>query len=164
MLAPKSNPKLIPTWKIDFLKNRRFSLGKTMILKVQGTEVGSKNQSKIHEKMKSRWEGVLGSVFHRFWWVWKAKLAGQTELRERAKTRHDRPRKASARQEAKTGKSSHVKSGGGKFRPVWVTLVWRGRGLPYLKGGDLEMPPLSGFFFFDFSMILGTIFQRFWWV
>ena len=58
-----------------FLKKRRFSLGKTMILKVQGTEVGSKNQSKIDEKMKSRWEGVLGSIFHRFWWVWKAKLA-----------------------------------------------------------------------------------------
>ena len=79
MLAPKSHPKSIPTSKNDILKKPSFSLGKTMILKVQGIEVGSKNQSKIDEKMKSRWEGVLGSVFHRFWWVWKAKLAGQTE-------------------------------------------------------------------------------------
>ena len=79
MLEPKSHPKSIPTSKNDFLKNLRFSLGKTMILKVQGIEVGNKNQSKNNEKIKSRWEGVLGSVFHRFWWVWKAKLAGQTE-------------------------------------------------------------------------------------
>ena len=43
---------------------------------------------------------------------------------ERAKTRLDRPRKASARQDAKTGKSSHVKSIGGKLRLVWWPLVW----------------------------------------
>ncbi len=79
MLAPKSHPKSIPTWKNDFLKIRRFSVGKTMILKVQGPEVVSKNPSKIKEKLKSRWEGVLESLFHRFWWVWKVKLAGQTE-------------------------------------------------------------------------------------
>ena len=34
--------KLIPTSKSDFLKIRCFSLGKTMILRVQGIEVGGK--------------------------------------------------------------------------------------------------------------------------
>ena len=54
MLAPKSHPKSIPTSKDDFLKKPRFSRGKTMILKVQGIEVGSKIQSKNDEKIKSR--------------------------------------------------------------------------------------------------------------
>ena len=131
MLAPKSNPKLIPTWKIDFLKNRRFSLGKTMILKVQGTEVGSKNQSKIHEKMKSRWEGVLGSVFHRFWWVWKAKLAGQTELGEGQNTPW----------QAKEG----LNKTRGQDRQVKSCQVWRGEiqaslGHPGLEREGFTLP------------------------
>jgi len=43
-LAPKSCQKSIPTWKGDFLKKPCFSTGKTMILKVLGVEVGSKNR------------------------------------------------------------------------------------------------------------------------
>ena len=52
-LAPKSHQKSIPTSKGDFLKKPDFSVGKTMILKVLGVEVGSKNRSKIDQKMKS---------------------------------------------------------------------------------------------------------------
>ena len=36
--------KSMPTSKIDFLRKPSFTFGKTMILRVQGIEVGSKNQ------------------------------------------------------------------------------------------------------------------------
>ena len=52
-LAPKSHQKSIPTSKGDFLKKPYFSLEKTMILKVLGVQVGTKNLSKIDQKMKS---------------------------------------------------------------------------------------------------------------
>ena len=74
-LAPESHQKSIPTSKGDFLKKHGFPSGKTMILKVLGVEVGSKNQSKIDKKMKSRWEGILASIFHGFWLILEAKLA-----------------------------------------------------------------------------------------
>ena len=44
MLAPKSHQKTIPTSKNDFLTKPSFTLGKTMILRVQGIEVGVKNR------------------------------------------------------------------------------------------------------------------------
>ena len=74
-LAPKSHQKSIPTSKGDFLKKHGFPLGKTMILKVLGIEVGSKNRSKINKKTKSRWEGILASIFHGFCSILEAKLA-----------------------------------------------------------------------------------------
>ena len=58
-----------------FFKKPCFSLGKTMILKVLGVEVGTKNRSKIDQKMKSSWEGILASIFHGFWSILEAKLA-----------------------------------------------------------------------------------------
>mgnify|MGYP003334163355 FL=1 len=36
--------KSMPTSKSDFLENLCFSIGKTMILRVQGIEVGGKNR------------------------------------------------------------------------------------------------------------------------
>ena len=48
-LAPKSHQKSIPTSKTDFLKKLDFSLRKTLILKVPGVEVESKNRSKIEK-------------------------------------------------------------------------------------------------------------------
>ena len=68
-VGTKIDQKSMPTWKSDFLKKPCFSLGKTMILKVQGVEVGSKNRSKIDKKMESRWEDILGSVFSENWWI-----------------------------------------------------------------------------------------------
>ena len=59
--------KSMPTSKNDFLTKLSFTLGKTMILKVQGHEVGGKNQWKIDKKMESRWEGILASNFNGFW-------------------------------------------------------------------------------------------------
>ena len=52
-----------------------------MILKDPGVEVGSKNQSKIYQKRRSTWEGILTSIFHRFWWILGAKLGGKIEPR-----------------------------------------------------------------------------------
>ena len=31
--------------------------------------------------MKSTWEGILASIFHRFWWILGAKLGGKIEPR-----------------------------------------------------------------------------------
>ena len=45
-----------------------------MILKVRGVEVGSKRRSKIGQKSMLTCEGILASIFHRFWWIWEAKL------------------------------------------------------------------------------------------
>ena len=50
-LAPKSYQKLFSTSKGDFLKKPRLSIRKTMILKVLGVDVGSKNRSKNEVKM-----------------------------------------------------------------------------------------------------------------
>ena len=43
-VGTKINQKSMPTSKSDFLKKPCFSLRKTMILKVQGIEVGGKNR------------------------------------------------------------------------------------------------------------------------
>ena len=43
-VGTKIEQKSMPTSKSDFLKKPCFSLGKTMILRVQGIEVGSKNR------------------------------------------------------------------------------------------------------------------------
>ena len=39
------------------------------IFEILGVEVGSKNRLNINQKMKSTWEGILASIFHRFWWI-----------------------------------------------------------------------------------------------
>ena len=43
-VGTKIEQKSMPTSKSDFLKKPRFSLGKTMILRVQGIEVGGENR------------------------------------------------------------------------------------------------------------------------
>ena len=35
--------------------------------------------------MRSTWEGILASIFHRFWWVLGAKLGGKIEPRSKKK-------------------------------------------------------------------------------
>ena len=63
--------------KNRFLKFDVFFL--TMIWKVQEVQVGSKNLSKIDQKMKSTWEGVLASMFQQFVLAFGAKLASKIE-------------------------------------------------------------------------------------
>ena len=66
--------KMEPSWhqnrlKIDANCEKRFfekscsRCSGGSIFEILGVEVGSKNQSKIDQKMKSRWEGILASIF-----------------------------------------------------------------------------------------------------
>ena len=59
-----------------------------MILKVLGVEVGTKNQPKIDQKMRSSWEGILASIFHGFLSILEARLApswGRKSIKNRSK-------------------------------------------------------------------------------
>ena len=85
MLAQKSDQKLIPTSKGEFLKTRGFTLARTIILKVLGVEVESKNRSKMQQKIDQKLslniDGLLASIFGGFWWVLGAKLEWKIEPR-----------------------------------------------------------------------------------
>ena len=50
-----------------------------MIFGVRGVQVGSKNRSKIDQKRSSTWEGILASIFERFWWILGGKLGSKIE-------------------------------------------------------------------------------------
>ena len=70
MLAPKSIKN-----RCDLrTKNNGFSLRKTIIFKVRGVQVESKNRSKIDQKRSSTWEGILALIFERFWWILGGKM------------------------------------------------------------------------------------------
>ena len=80
-VGTKIEQKSMPTSNNDFLKKTSFTIGKTMMLSVQGIEVGGKKRWKIDQKMKSRWEGILASIFLRFWWILGPKLGSKMEPR-----------------------------------------------------------------------------------
>ena len=42
-------------------------------------QVGSKNRSKIDQKRRSTWEGILASIFDRFWWILGGKLGSKID-------------------------------------------------------------------------------------
>ena len=46
---------------------------------LSGLQVGSKNRSKIDQKRSSTWEGILASIFDRFWWILGGKLGSKIE-------------------------------------------------------------------------------------
>ena len=52
-----------------------------MILKVLEIEVGSKNGSKIDQKLKPKMDCLLASIFDGFWWVLGGKLGWKIEPR-----------------------------------------------------------------------------------
>ena len=77
--------KMEPSWhqnrsKIDANSEKRFfekscsRCSGGSIFEILGVEVGSKNRSKIYQKRSSTWEGILASIFERFWWILGAKL------------------------------------------------------------------------------------------
>ena len=85
-----------PSWhqnraKIDAKYEKRFfekscsRCSGGSIFEILGVEVGSKNRLKIDQKMKSTWEGILASIFHRFWWILGGKLGGKIEPRSMQK-------------------------------------------------------------------------------
>ena len=70
-LVPKWDQKSISTLKAE----NQLNVSRLAFSWLSGVEVGSKNRSKIGQKMKSRWEGILASIFHGFWAILEAKLA-----------------------------------------------------------------------------------------
>ena len=58
----------------DYLKKLYFSEGIAMIFMILGVEVGNKNKAKIDQKMESKMECLLASIFDRFWWTFGGKL------------------------------------------------------------------------------------------
>ena len=56
-----------------------------MIFQSYGVEVGIKNQSKIHQKLKPKMDGLLALIFGGFWWVLGGKLGWKIETRTQKK-------------------------------------------------------------------------------
>ena len=81
MLAPRSDQKSMPTSKGRFYKNYCKKNIILMIFQSYGVEVGIKNQSKIHQKMKPKMDRLLASIFGRFWWVLGGMLGWKIEPR-----------------------------------------------------------------------------------
>jgi len=67
--------------------------GKAYILKVRGVEVRRKINKKSIKKRKSTWEGILASIFLRFWWIFGAKLGGKMDSRSSQKCTEKRSKK-----------------------------------------------------------------------
>ena len=68
-LASKSHPTC------GFLKIRKMPFGASPLApnEVRGVQVGSQNRSKIDQKLKSTWEGLLDSIFLDFDGFWEGK-------------------------------------------------------------------------------------------
>ena len=62
-LATKINEKTISTSKSDFVGFVRFPFGENRFFHIFGGRSWKKNLSKIDEKSKSRWEGILALTF-----------------------------------------------------------------------------------------------------
>jgi hypothetical protein len=65
-LAPKSDPKSVSTSKGRFCKKCGKTNEKSLFFEVLGVEVGSQIRSKIDQKLKSKLECLLASIFNGF--------------------------------------------------------------------------------------------------
>ena len=94
--------------KIDVNFERRFfekscsPCSGGSIFQDSGVQVGSKNRSKIDQKMESKMECLLASIFHRFWWILEAKLSqvgmeNRAKIDQKAHGKYDEKKKASWR-------------------------------------------------------------------
>ena len=70
MLAPRSDQKSMPTSKGRFCKNYCKTNEISMIFQSYGVEVGIKNQSKIHQKLKPKMDCLLASILVDFCGFW----------------------------------------------------------------------------------------------
>ena len=59
--------------------------------------------------MKSRWEGILASIFNGFWWIFGSKLGRKIEPRQ-DKTGQDRARQDKTRQDKDKDKTRQDKT------------------------------------------------------
>ena len=48
---------------------------------VRGVEAGSKIRTKINQKTRSTWEGIVVSIFGGFWWILGDKLGGKNRAK-----------------------------------------------------------------------------------
>ena len=62
-------------------KTRKNAFGTSPLVpnRVQGIQVGSKNQAKIVPNKESKMEGILASIFNAFEWILGGKLGGKTD-------------------------------------------------------------------------------------
>ena len=67
--------------KADFAKTKVKQMNFLMIFQSYGVEVGIKNQSKIHQKLKPKMDCLLASIFGGFWWVLGGMLGWKIEPR-----------------------------------------------------------------------------------
>ena len=104
---------------------------------VRGVQVGSKNRSKIDQKMRSTWEGILASIFNGFWWILGAKLGPSWE----GKSSQDKPRQAKTREDkGSEGKGRERKRKGRD----WKGKVWKSVEVDFLRGGGRVYPTFRG--------------------
>ena len=79
--------------------------------------------------MKSRWEGILASIFNGFWWILEAKLGRKIEPRQ-DKTGQDRARQGKTRQDKDKDKTrqdfGRQRGGGDLLRPGGFTPLLGG--------------------------------------
>ena len=74
-LAPNSEPKSM----LPLKRKNQLNASPLAPNWVRGVQVGSKNRSKIDQKRSSTWEGILASIFERFWWILGGKLGSKIE-------------------------------------------------------------------------------------
>ena len=79
----QNGAKLAPTWdqkSISSLKAKnQLNASPLAFSWLSWVEVGSKNQSKIDQKMESKMECIMASIFERFCLILGAKLGGKID-------------------------------------------------------------------------------------
>ena len=91
-------PKWGPTWGSLNIRKKPIGASPLAPIEVWSAQVGSKNQSKLDQKIKSTWEGLLNSIFLDFK-TFGDPTWGQVGRENRAKTGQDRTRQDRTRQD-----------------------------------------------------------------
>ena len=86
-LAPKWDQKSTLTPKRVFSKNNSFPNEQLRFFWIKGVQVESQNRPEIDQKMESKMECILASIFERFWWILGPKMGGIIEPRRSGVTR-----------------------------------------------------------------------------
>ena len=115
------------------MKNNGFPSAKLTFFKVQVVQVGIKIRAKIDQKLRSRWEGLLASIFNGFWWILGAKLGLSWE----GKSSQDGPRQAKTGQDkGSEGKGRERKRKGRD----WKGKVWKSVDGDFCGSGRVGLP------------------------
>ena len=70
----QNRSKIDPNFEKRFFEKTSFSLRNYYNFEDSGDRSWREIRWKIDQKMKPTWEGILTSIFHRFWWVLGPKL------------------------------------------------------------------------------------------